>query len=392
MTASVNVNSDEFKQRLLDYANATSKVNLYVYAITQQSMPVLQYPPKDYGDFTAQFAPAKAHCLDWTNGIFPTMLSFPKTISTQMKNLFNMEEMMAASYLQILQVDPSNAQAKEGLNQAITTMMSLIQQQIDTANGLVTSLNTFSTNITADATILNNIATEALNDVQSDKDQITQLNNSIKDLHNQIDTLQTYLTLSEIGTGLSLFIGLVGVVCCFIPGAQGVGAGLIVVGVVGEAASITGWVLSQKAIDAANDQIQSEQKQIDGLNQDIILLQGINTSFQYLIEANQAAQEAIKVVIAMWQDLYNDLATVKTDLASVEADIEGAAPTKEQYAQASTDLNAANEAWQEVVAFADALAGVDYKWQDQNGNWHSFTDQAPPANGATIDQAPSNVA
>ncbi len=385
--AMVNFSSDDFKQQMTDYVNAMSKVNLYVYSITQQSMPVLSYPPTNYGDFTTKFAPAKAHCMDWTNSIFPTMLSFPKSIVDQFDDFFNIQETMADVYLQRLQKDPNDEKSKKGLNASLKTMQNIIQQQIKIAEGLITSLNSFSVNITADADILNFIATSALDDVKSDKQKIIDLNNSIKNLQDEISTLQTWLTVSQIGSVLSIFVGLVGAVCCVIPGAQGVGIGLIVVGVLGEAGSITGWVLSQKAIDAANDQIDSQRNQIDGYNQDVILLQGINTSFKYLIDANMEAQKAIKVVIEVWQQLDNEIEIVRKDLADVDSDV-----TSASYVKASDDLNKANEAWQDVVEFAKALAGIDYKWQDKEGNWHNYTDEAPTMDGANIDVAKSSVA
>jgi len=70
--------------------NAAAAVNLYAYAITQQDMPLLHEPPKNYGDFTQSFSPAKAHCLEWTNDIFPTILSFPTTI-VDANAIFNLE-------------------------------------------------------------------------------------------------------------------------------------------------------------------------------------------------------------------------------------------------------------------------------------------------------------
>jgi hypothetical protein len=146
-------------------------------------------------------------------------------------------------------------------------------------------------------------------------------------------------------------------------------------------------VLSQKAIDAANDQIDSQRNQIDGYNQDVILLQGINTSFKYLIDANMEAQKAIKVVIEVWQQLDNEIEIVRKDLADVDSDV-----TSASYVKASDDLNKANSAWQDVVEFAKALAGIDYKWQDKEGNWHNYTDEAPTMDGAKIDVAKSSVA
>ena len=67
-------------QQLTDYMNAAAKVNLYTFAIAQTNLPNLNVPPApppNYASFLASFAPAKAHCLNWSSSIFPTILSFP---------------------------------------------------------------------------------------------------------------------------------------------------------------------------------------------------------------------------------------------------------------------------------------------------------------------------
>src|SRR3954468_4403881 len=132
------------KQQLLDYQNSCATVNQYAYAITNTSLPVLNDPPANYGQFATEFAPAKAHCLEWTTGIFPTMLSFPQTIATQSADLFSLEATMAGAWLDQLITDPTNAKAKNGLGQALTAMQKVTQAQLATAQGLVNSMGTFA--------------------------------------------------------------------------------------------------------------------------------------------------------------------------------------------------------------------------------------------------------
>ena len=373
------------QQQLLDYQNSCATVNQYAYAITNTSLPVLNQPPANYSDFATEFAPAKAHCLTWTTGIFPTMLSFPGTIVNQAADLFNMEDTMASAWLDALIADPTNASAKAGLAKALTTMQAIASDQLTTAQGLLSSMNTFASDITSDASTLSTLAQQALDAAGADQTHITNLNNDITNLKNQINTLNTLLTLSEIGIGVSIFVGLIGAVCCFVPGAQGVGVGLIVVAVAGEAASITGTVLLNKEIAADNQAIQTDQQLITQLNQDIVALQAVNSQFQWLETANVAAQQAMQTVVAMWQGLSDELTTMQNDLTTVDNDV-----TAQQYQQAQDDLTAAAAAWQDVVTYAQALANVDYNWQDSSGNWHNYTSQPATADAATIAMLPSN--
>lgn len=371
-------------QQLLDYQNACATVNSYAYAIANTSLPVLNQPPADYGTYSELFAPAKAHCVEWTSSIFPTMLSFPAILVNQASDLFNMEETMADAYLDELIQNPSDQAAKDGLHKALLTMQSIIQSQLDTAEGLLTSMETFSTDITADASALNAIATQALADAALDEADIEALEAQIAALNKQIKQLNKSLSYAEIGICVSLYVGLIGAVCCVIPGAELAGAGLIVIGVVGEAASITETVLLTQSIQATNAAIQGDQQQIEAYNQDIVELQSTNQAFQWLEEANAATQIAIQQVVAMWRELDAELTAVMEELANSDYDA-----TKEQYQAAQDDLNAAAAAWQEVLDFATALAGVSYNWQDKDGNWHNYTSVPPGDDNATVAMLPS---
>lgn len=374
------------KQQLLDYANAVAIVNNYAYAITNQSLPVLQFPPANYASFAQQFVPAKQHVLDWTDNIFVSMLQLPVTIKEQAADLFNMEDTMINAYLQALIQDPNSTVAKTGLATALSVLQSNIQTQVNSVTNIENQLVIFSTNIYNDAQALTGIAQAALADAKGDQTQIANINKDIQSLKDQIANAQYILTLAEIGIGLSIFVGLIGLVCCFIPGAQGVGVGLIIVAVGGEAASIAFTVIETKRIQAMQSQIDSDQTQIQGLNQDIVLLNGISAQFNALYTANQQTQTALTAVKSMWTSLALAIEEVKTDLTNVSND-----NTSEQYQQALTDFQDAETNWNEVVTFADALAGINYQWQDAQGNWHSYTDQPPTGGNAQVSQIHSNI-
>lgn len=65
--------------------------------------------------------------------------------------------------------------------------------------------------------------------------------------------------------------------------------------------------------------------------------------------------------------------------------------TSAQYQQAQSDFTAASNAWSDVAAFAKGLAGLDFKWQDASGNWHSFTEQPPAPDAGDVTTIPSTI-
>lgn len=374
-------------QQLTDYANALIMVNNYAYAITNQNLPVLNSPPSDYGNFASEFAPAKQHALNWTDNIFVQLVQFPTTITQEASTLFNMEETMIGAYLQALITNPNDAAAKTALGKSLTTLQALIGNQVQTATNANQQLQQFASDIFSDAKILTGIAQAATADAGGDQALIGKINQDIATLNAAISTATTLLTISEIGIGVSIFVGIIGVVCCFIPGAQGVGAGLIIVGVAGTAASIALTVIENKRITAMQAEIDSDQKQITGLHQDIILLNGVSTSFNALYNASLQAQTALNTITSMWTSLGSAIQTVQTDLTDVEND-----NTADQYQQALTDFQAAEAAWADVVTFATSLANINYSWQDASGNWHLYGTQNPGINSGNTTQIPSSIA
>lgn len=368
-------------QQLVDYTNALLTINNYAYGITNQQMPILQYPPSDYGTFTTSFASAKQDALNWSQNIFVSVVQLPSTIKDQAAILFNMEETYIEMYLQMLITDPNDAKAKNGLATALAATLQIIKNQTDAIGEIETELNAFATKILKDATILTNISTDALNDAAADKDTITQLNKDIENLKSNIAAAQNMLTVSEIGIGVSIFVGLIGVVCCIVPGGQGIGAALIVGGVFGLGASIAGVVIEKQRIKAMQASIDSDQNQISGLGKDILQLTALSTQFSDLYNANLQATTALSTIKSMWQNLAATVSDVSTELTDVNSDV-----TSGRYTQALADFKEAETNWNAVVAFADALAGINYSWEDTSGNWHNYGETNPSADSGNVHQ------
>ena len=293
---------------------------------------------------------------------------------------------MIAAYLNALVADPTNAKAKQGLATALAALQKAIGNVVDSTTTIEEQLTEFSSNIYTDAEALTGLAQKATADAVGDQQHIAQINSDIANLRQEISQAQFLLTIAEAGIGLSIFVGIVGAVIAFIPGGQALGIGVVVVAVGGLAGSIAGTVIESQAITAMQNQISNDQQQIAGLNQDIILLNGVSQQFTALYDANQAAQGSLKTIKDMWTQLDATIEAAKAELADV-----GSETTSADYQQALTDFQAAQSNWAEVVDFADALAGIDYKWQDSSGQWHSFTQQSPAADASTVTQIPSSA-
>jgi hypothetical protein len=152
-----------------------------------------------------------------------------------------------------------------------------------------------------------------------------------------------------------------------------------VAGAAGVTAAITSIVISNKAIELDNQSIQVLRGEIADFEQDIAELNGVSVQFERLVRLNEKAKSALTTVNQMWNDLRVVIDDVKSDLTEVDTDVSSA-----QYDQALKDLQEAEASWQEVVAFAQALQGIEYLWETKDGVWQNIAIDPPEMDGAMV--------
>jgi len=366
-------------QQLTDYVNAVNLVNSYAWGITNQDMPVLTHPPANYSDFQNSFVPAKTHALTWSQEIFVNMIYFPKNIAQLPNDIFMSNEMAIEYNLNILIEDPANATAKGQLAKGLQNIRQQVTIQLHIVENILNELTQFSGNIQTDAVTLANISAQYLSYVKDDQEEIKKINNDINSLRQNIASAQKLLVASEIGTVTSIFFGLIGGVVCMIPGAQGAGIGIMVTSAAGLGVSIAGDVIETQIIQDSQDLILADQKQISDINQDIILMNAISGQFNTLYEANLQAQNSLIEIKTVWQNLDSAIANISAELTSVNNEV-----TAAQYSQALSDMQTANDNWNDVIQYANALAGLQFQWQDANGEWHNYDDQPPMTDNGLV--------
>lgn len=379
------VASQPTKDQLVTYANAVTIVNNYAYAIINQQLPNLNNPPTNYTDYVNKLGTARNHALNWSQVIFVKMIALPNTIKDN-ADLFDLQKTSIESYLNTLISDPGNTTIKAKLDNSLQSLIRNIQAQKTTITNLEGQLTNFTTNIGSDAKSLTQLSNEALNSAGNDASIIHEINNDIETLKIELSKAQKLLVVSEIGMGLSLWVGVVGAAICLIPGAQFIGGVLIMVAVAGEAASIAGTVIESQRIQEIQKQITSYANQVSSTNQSVIALTALSQQFEDLYQANLNATSALTDIKEMWQNLELAVTNLNNDLTAVKTDV-----TSEQYSQALSDFQEAESNWADLVNFAEALADITYSWQDSQGNWHQFGDQNPDLDNADVYQIPAQT-
>ncbi|SHM42826.1 non-hemolytic enterotoxin B/C [Chitinophaga jiangningensis] len=374
-------------QQLTDYANALIVVNSYTYAVENQQLPTLNAPPTNYADFISAFNPVKSSAINWSETIFPSITTLPAHIINYAGSLFNLEETLVTGYLNILINDPGNVAARNGLVATLTNMQQTIQAELNFVTDIQSNLTAFTTDTQTAGQTLQQLAQQALSMAGADKTTIQSLNSQIIRLNNDVANAQQLLTVSEIGLAASIFVGLIGLVVCMVPGAQGIGVGIIIFGIAGLGASIAGTVVFSKEVQDLQNSINSLQGQVSGINQDIIQLQGVSGQINALQAASVQAVQALSTISGMWSQLDAAIGAVAAELDDVNNDI-----TSEQFKQALSDFQAAEANWTDVITFATSLANINYSWQDSSGTWHHYGTQNPAADNGQVTAIPSSQA
>ena len=364
-------------QQLVDYQNACADVNRYAYAITNTNMPVLKDPPANYANFATQFAPAKAHCLEWTNAIFPHSLDFPWSIANH-ADFFDMESSAAGRALTALVANSNDADARHDLSDALEGMLATTSDQIDSAEGMIAALIQFFDDIADDTATLNKIAADALAAAGNDQQKIRDLTAHVDALNKEVDKYSQHVTDDWKTIGVDASFALFGVIACAV-GQVGVGILVFVVVAAVEIGPIWTAVTDYGKLHDAQRAVETARTAISDENQDVAALQALNLQFKWLADANAKAMTAVNEVLDMWNRIDAELATLKADLTDVNQDV-----SSTRYQEAQSDLANAAAAWSDIVALAQALAGLDYRWQDQQGKSHSFTDDPPPLDGSQV--------
>jgi hypothetical protein len=363
-------------QRLVDYHNACADVNRYAYAITNTNMPVLKDPPANYASFATEFSPAKAHCLEWTNAIFPMLLALPSNIVNQ-ADLFDMDSSDASRALAALVANPEDADARESLAGALADMLFTTSNEVAAVKGVIAALIQFFNDIADDTATLSKIAADALAAAGNDQQKIRDLTAHIDDLKKEVDKYSDHVTDDWKAIGATASLAILGVICCVF--APPVGVIVLVVVAALEINPVMNVVKDYRELHDAQRAVETARNSISDENQDVAALQALNIQFRWLVDANAKAMTAVNDVLDMWDQTDAELAKLQTDLTDANKDV-----SSTQYQQAQTELTKAAAAWSEIVASAQALAGLDYRWQDQQGKSHSFTDEPPPLNGSKV--------
>lgn len=338
-------NTVPIEQQLADAFNANNAVMAYVLGIGNTTLPSITNPPAWYSSFQTAFSDAQIHA----NGWFPiatNLVSIPNSIAGY-GIAFNASMCTINSLIPVLQADPTNAAALAGLKAQLSAMISQIRSYSQSAVTFNQSIQTFSSNLTADSTVLSSAVASSLQTQGVDQQQIQAFLDDIASLQAEIKTWQTVETAAAIAAGVGFFAGAVIAIFSF-----GIG---LAFGIVAAAAGITLMVVASNKISALKSSIDADTSNMNVLTQQVASLAAMNTQLDTLISLSQAAGTQVALVLQVWDELEAELNAVLTDLTNCNGDTSPLNLTELQ-----TNLNTANQDWQTLVGLCTTIASIKY--------------------------------
>lgn len=351
---------------LTDQYNANNTITAYCHALLNIQMTwntkTQGAQPQWFTDLSAGLLVAQQHANIWLVGdpkpanggeavpplgptIFSTIpqaiINYGNTFTLATNNILNIINSLPPS------VPPTATQQAE-INALIDAILTTLQAQQSTISSVQTQLATFAADVQSDHTTLLTGQNAAQAAVVLDQNQITTINAQIALVQTKIQADSKAAMASEIGLGVAIFMVVVGVALAI--ATEGAAAPLILagVGVLGVGGAIAGTVIFSKAVNDDLNQLYALQAELSDEQRQVSALNGIITSVNSLVQANEAATKAIS-------DVQNMIAVLITKLQSVQNDLKGAEAAAVPAIIESLNIQAAQAAWQQLVTFATSM-------------------------------------
>jgi hypothetical protein len=326
--------------------NANTVITAYCHALQNAVVQPLDGQGSWYDTFNASLKIAQGHAQTWVNTLGPAVFAtIPQTIINY-SNTFIPGTNDILQILSEIQGVPTPQQQQQ-INDLINAILVTLQDQQKTLTSTYTDLQGFMNTVQSDHTALLSGQNSAQNQVLIDQTQLAKIQAKINSIQQQIQSDSQKALISEIGLGVAIFVTIAAIALTVATG--GIAAPIaIAVGVIGIGAAIAGTVIFSKEVSKDFDDLYAEQKELTDEQAQVSALNGITTSINTLVQANEAATTALSDVLKTFSVLEQKLQSVVTDLKNAEA------PNVPAIIE-SLDLQAAQTAWGQLVTFAEGM-------------------------------------
>ncbi len=335
------------KDALTDSTNASFVITAYAHALQNVTLEKLVGQGDWFAAFEADLTAAQQHAQYWVGELGPSVFATVPQAIIDYSNVFIPATDDILSILAAIHGVPTPAQQKQ-IDELLGALLQTLRAKQTTLTQLQGELKVFFADIAQDCINLLAGQHSVQQQVLADQGLVADINARITAINGQIASDSARAMASEIGLGIAIFITVVAI--GFAIATEGAALPLVAVGVglLGVGGAIATTTIFSKAVDGDIDELHAQQQALTDEQRQVSALQAISDTLGLLVQANEAAQQAMATVLDAW-------AVLETKLKAVIEDIEEAeAPEIAAYIEA-LDLRSAQAAWQQLVEFATGM-------------------------------------
>lgn len=326
------------------YKQSVIFVNTEATGVYSSQLGVLNTLPPDWQDFVTAHQNAQADALDWINNVMARLLTVPASVQNY-NGTISAALQDAKLQAQTLIANPANTGAKSALISDLNLVKSQVSLVLAFVSSTLSALQGYQNKVPDMAQQLQTIANKSSADAGADQQKIDALNAAIDQLKADIKSLTAAIVALSIADGIAITLGVVATIAAWPIGA-------LAWVVLGPAVAVATTFIALDAVKIKDDKalIESKQSQIQGITQDVAVLQGMAKQYGDFAAQTAEVQSNLENVVAEWQTLDNEVTSAVNDIQAAIADQQ--APN---YQAVANDLDQAIAAWTAAYNQAGSL-------------------------------------
>jgi hypothetical protein len=242
------------------------------------------------------------------------------------------------------------ASAQRGIVELFQALQGEVQEIKTTVDDCATQLTAYATRLQADHDALVGGTDSIQTLIALDQTEVGNLNTDIDILYAEVDTLNKQLMEAELAVGGGLFVAVVGVGLCLVPGGQVTGGCAIAIGVACVVGGAAEWGVTEQKIKDDQNKILREQSTRSALVQQCIALTALHSTTASLVGQVAQAETALSDLRTFWASMDDMLGLVVENLG-----MPGALTT---FSIDTLWLDASKNNWADLNEMAETLLGI----------------------------------
>lgn len=298
------------------YKENVIKVCNYVAAVAKSQLPALHHEIAEWDAFNQAFMKSKTDALSWTNTVLANLLQTPRDIMN-FNAAIHAGLKDAISDAEFLIQHPGDETTILLLTARLKQLVGVVSSNKAEVAILLEKIQKFSSDLPQQAKNLEDIANRASKGAEVDEQKVKELTADIERLKADIASLTAAIVGLGIADAICITLG-VGAVIVAGP------LGLITWPFLGiaMAAATTFIVLDGIKIKNDQDQIKSDQGQINEYTQDAATLRTFAKTFSDLADEALAIQANLQQITNEWTKLENSIQTIIEDLLKAKSEMQ----------------------------------------------------------------------